>query len=305
MNNISITLNQQELDNITILLQQYEVSSSNDSILHLYKFKDATVTIYKTKVLLIQSKNAKEIYKEIFDHEYQDVDQKTKLENHDIKINQYNIATMGSDEVGTGDFFGGIVVAAAYVNPKQIEWLKSIGVNDSKKLSDDRIVEIFNQIKDEIIFDVINIEPEEYNNQFEQYQNSNIIKAVAHNQALWNLSKKIKRPYFVIIDQFVNYETYSKYIRMAHKTEYSIDIFETKAESKYYSVACASIIARAFFLNQIKQISNNLGLDLLLGSSNINIKEQARLILEKYGLETLKNISKNHFVTFSEILEGN
>ena len=54
--------------------------------------------------------------------------EKTKEIDLDININSY-----GSDEVGTGDYFGPIVVTASYVSKENIEFLTELGVRDSKK----------------------------------------------------------------------------------------------------------------------------------------------------------------------------
>ena len=40
----------------------------------------------------------------------------------------------GSDEVGTGDYFGPIVVTASYVTKEDIPYLEELGVKDSKKM---------------------------------------------------------------------------------------------------------------------------------------------------------------------------
>ena len=304
MTNISITINKDEFEKINQKLNLYEINSHNEFILKIYKFNSTTVTIYKTMVLVLQGKDSLETYKFIFDKEYNEIDNKNSFDNKKLQINQYTIATMGSDEVGVGDFFGGIVVASAYVRKDQIQWLKNIGVKDSKFLSDEKIISIFENIKDQIIFNVINIFPEEYNNQFEIYNNSHIIKAVGHNQALWNLSKQATRPYFVIIDQFVSPENYSNYLRRANKSEFSIDIFETKAESKYMAVACASIIARYYFLEQIKTLSNYVNVELILGSSNHNIISTAKQIIKDKGVDVLNKVCKKHFITYKEVLEN-
>ncbi len=304
MTNISITINKDEFEKINQKLNLYEINSHNEFILKIYKFNSTTVTIYKTMVLVLQGKDSLETYKFIFDKEYNEIDNQNSFDNKKLQINQYTIATMGSDEVGVGDFFGGIVVASAYVRKDQIQWLKDIGVKDSKFLSDEKIISIFKNIKDQIIFNVINIFPEEYNNQFEIYNNSHIIKAVGHNQALWNLSKQATRPYFVIIDQFVSPENYSNYLRRANKSEFSIDIFETKAESKYMAVACASIIARYYFLEQIKSLSNHINVELILGSSNHNIISTAKQIIKDKGVDALNKVCKKHFITYKEVLEN-
>ena len=54
----------------------------------------------------------------------------------------YYSSSIGSDEVGTGDFFGPIVVTAAYVSKDKIEELEELGVKDSKKLTDTDILAI-------------------------------------------------------------------------------------------------------------------------------------------------------------------
>lgn len=46
------------------------------------------------------------------------------------------MSILGSDEVGTGDFFGPMTVVAVYVDAKQIPLLKELGVKDSKNLND-------------------------------------------------------------------------------------------------------------------------------------------------------------------------
>ncbi|MEH7523341.1 DUF3378 domain-containing protein, partial [Bacillus sp. JJ1503] len=67
--------------------------------------------------------------------------------NH-LPKNISSLSVIGSDEVGTGDYFGPITVVAAYVNRDQIPLLKELGVKDSKDLNDEKIVSIAKEIKD-------------------------------------------------------------------------------------------------------------------------------------------------------------
>ena len=64
------------------------------------------------------------------------------------KFDQYN--TIGSDEVGTGDYFGPIVVSATFVSTQDIPFLNELKVTDSKKIDDNRIKEIAPQIMNKI-----------------------------------------------------------------------------------------------------------------------------------------------------------
>ena len=54
----------------------------------------------------------------------------------------YNATTVGSDEVGTGDFFGPIVVTASLVKKEDVKFLEDLGIRDSKKLTDEFILNV-------------------------------------------------------------------------------------------------------------------------------------------------------------------
>ena len=63
------------------------------------------------------------------------------------------------------------------------------------------------------------------------------------------------------------------------------NIMETKAESKYYEVAAASIIARYFGLMQIRTLEMKAGFFIPFGSSNV---ESALLEIRKKSLDPSK-----------------
>ncbi len=44
-----------------------------------------------------------------------------------------NLPMIGTDEVGNGSYFGGLAVVAGFVRPEDHSFLKSLGVDDSKK----------------------------------------------------------------------------------------------------------------------------------------------------------------------------
>ena len=52
------------------------------------------------------------------------------------------MSVIGSDEVGTGDYFGPITVACAYADKTKLSLMKELGVKDSKDLKDPQIIEI-------------------------------------------------------------------------------------------------------------------------------------------------------------------
>lgn len=306
MNSISITLNTNEKEKVITKLHNYAVVNNNKNIIeYCYKFLDHKLTLYKTNVLVIQGKNADIVYEKIFNKPYTSSDyNKIDIFKDNKVINQNHVSTIGCDEVGVGDFFGGICACAVYVSKDIVGWLKSIGVADSKKLSDEKIYQIYNQIKDKVVYVAYNINAIEYNRLFNDLKNSHVIKTVLHNQCLWDLSKKVHRPYFVIMDQYVSKDKYNSYLEDINIVPFKIDVFTPKAESQYLAVACASIIARVLFLDEHRKMCSTYNVNIPLGSSNDNIKNIARYIINNFGENSLRTICKNHFKTYDEIKEN-
>ena len=50
-----------------------------------------------------------------------------------------NWSVLGSDEVGAGAYFGPLTTAAVYVSQENLEWVRALGIADSKTLTDDRM----------------------------------------------------------------------------------------------------------------------------------------------------------------------
>ena len=115
-------------------------------------------------------------------------DKLDKIVKVDPKI--YNSSSIGSDEVGTGDYFGPIVVTASYVSKDNINFLEELGVKDSKKMTDEKILEIVPEIIKKIPYESIILSNKEYNEKYSQDLNMNKIKAVLHNKVLVDIIKK-------------------------------------------------------------------------------------------------------------------
>lgn len=200
--------------------------------------------------------------------------------------------SIGSDEVGTGDFFGPIVVVAAYVNESQIDYLKDLGVGDSKTLSDEKIYKIGSEIKDVITHKEVFLENVYYNKLYNKTSNLNKIKALMHNRALNELTRFTKCEE-VIVDEFTPEAKYFKYLE-DEKDVFSGIRFEQKAESKFISVATASVLARYYFLVLWTKMENELGMKLPKGAGKA-VDIAARKVLDEYGEDTLKKYAKMHF----------
>ena len=146
--------------------------------------------------------------------------------------NQYPQA--GSDEVGTGDYFGPVCVCASYVTHDDVDFLIKLGVRDSKQMSDADMLKIGPLLMERIPHSLLIVLPQKYNRVHES-NNLNAIKAKLHNQAYINLAKKIELPSFKIIDQFTPETSYYRYLKNEPQIIRGIH-FETKAEDKYLSL---------------------------------------------------------------------
>lgn len=210
--------------------------------------------------------------------------------------NQYPQA--GSDEVGTGDYFGPVCVCASYVTQDNVDFLIKFGVRDSKQMSDADMLKIGPLLMERIPHSLLIVPPQKYNRVHES-NNLNAIKAKLHNQAYINLAKKIELPSFKIIDQFTPETSYYRYLKNEPQIIHGIH-FETKAEDKYLSVAVGSIISRYGFLKTWEEMEKKYNMTLPKGSGDkVDIVAQA--FVERYGLERLGEIAKLHFKNTEKI----
>lgn len=273
---------------------------------------DTIITLYESNKAMFQGVSA-DIDANIW------IDMEKKLNNRVIDINQpkkekekykeelnyfYSISTIGSDEVGTGDYFGPIVVTATYVDKEKIPLINDLGVKDSKKLTDDKIKKIAPTLLKEIPYVTFTLNNEDYNKYQNMGYNMNKIKAILHNKVLYGITHKEEKYLFqkIVVDQFVYPRKYFEHIMDA--TEKVTEItFTTKAESKCASVAAASIISRYIFLMKMEELSKNLELELPKGANDI-VDETGKEIVKKYGIQKLNEIAKLNFKNTDKIKEA-
>ena len=204
----------------------------------------------------------------------------------------------GSDEVGTGDYFGPVCVCASYVTKDDVDFLVKLGVRDSKQMSDADMLKIGPLLMERIPHSLLIVPPQKYN-QVHESNNLNAIKAKLHNQAYINLAKKIELPSFKIIDQFTPETSYYRYLKKEPQIIRGIH-FETKAEDKYLSVAVGSIISRYGFLKTWEEMEQKYNMTLPKGSGDkVDIVAQA--FVERYGFDCLGEIAKLHFKNTEKI----
>ncbi len=289
-NNLTITLSLDD-EKIKKMKSFYEDNifpSKSEFISTLIKLDDVTITIYHSNKVVFQGKNA-EYEAQIWG------------EPNNKIVWKYVKEQIGSDEVGTGDYFGPICVCACYVCEKDIDWLNELGVTDSKNLSDDKVIDIAPLLIKKIPYSQMSVDPVKYNNLIENGYNQGKIKSMLHNQVIHNLRLKLnKLKILTIIDQFATENKYYEYIKFSKNIEKDIT-FETKAESKYPSVAVSSIIARYSFLVKMTALSKEVGMLLPKGAGE-KVDSFGKKFVKKYGEEKLKQYCKWHFANTKKIL---
>lgn len=208
---------------------------------------------------------------------------------------------IGSDEVGTGDFFGPICVCAAYVKKTDIKRLKELGVDDSKRLSDEQIREIGRILINEFEYSQLALNNEKFNEVNEKGMNMNEMKVKMHNRALFNLVSKHKNCKNILVDEFAKEETYYKYLSGEKDVVKGIT-FRTKGESYFPSVAVGSIIARYSFLRHMDALSEKYGMEIPYGASKF-VTEFAQKFIKKFGRAELDKIVKKNFANYKQLTD--
>ena len=213
-----------------------------------------------------------------------------------------DITSIGSDEVGTGDYFGPIVVTASYVKKEDIPYLESLGIRDSKKMLDEHILKIVPKIKDKVKHCTIILNNSDYNKVYSSDMNMNKIKAILHNKALYSLVKDNVDYDYIVIDEFASEKNYFGYLKDAKNVVRNVT-FMTKAEDKVMSVAVSSIISRYVFIKEINKMGNELNILIPKGASSI-VDDAGIMIVKKYGKEKLREIAKLNFSNTNRILNS-
>ena len=278
------TMTQKEINALYNRIKPILLSESKPPYtLFSVKTNECTITAYQSGKVVFQGKN---------------LDWLTDTSNEPTK-NIYPQA--GSDEVGTGDYFGPVVVASCIVEEKNVEHLKSLGIQDSKQINDDKIKQLAPIIKKKCPHSILILSNQKYNKIHESH-NMVDIKCQMHNQAYINLIHKgYNLPKSIIIDQFVQEKNYYRYLAKKNHVIKNIH-FETKAENKYLSVACASILARNALLESFEKMENVYHFKFEKGAGS-KVDSCAKKFINQFGQDALPLVAKIHFKNTEKALD--
>ncbi len=206
----------------------------------------------------------------------------------------------GIDESGKGDFFGPLVIAGVYVDPRIARKLLDGGVQDSKRIgSDARIRALADLIRKNTLglIDTVLIGPAKYNELYEKFANLNSLLGWGHARVIENLLVKKPDCPRSLSDQFADKRVIE---RSLLKHGQKIDIVQRPRAESDIAVAAASILAREAFINWLERKGKEIGLRLERGVS-ASVKDSAKKLVEMNGTGALRDVAKVHFRTAHEI----
>ena len=261
---------------------------------------DTVITMYESGKIMFQGTTA-----DVDSSMWLEMDGQSKKDSPEVKEKEkkyYYCSSIGSDEVGTGDYFGPIVVTASFVKNEDISYLEELGIKDSKKLTDEKILDIAPKVAKKISYKSLILSNQEYNEKHGSNNNMNKIKAIMHNKVLYQMVQETKEKYdYIIVDEFARENRYYDYIKDMKEIQRGIT-FMTKAEDKNLAVACSSVISRYIFLKEFDKLSDSLHIPLPKGAGP-NVDVIGEEIVDKYGQDKLKEVAKLNFANTERILK--
>ncbi len=256
------------------------------------------INLYSSGKLLVQGKGAGEFVEFVLEPL---VLQTAERGYEAILDPQSRAPHIGVDESGKGDFFGPLVIAAAYVDEQLFVEMEKLGVKDSKAIQSDKKALALGRALQKLLrnrFDVIKIGPSAYNRLYARMRSVNRILAWGHAQVLENLLGVVPDCTFAISDQF---GTKSSVERALKEKGRGIELIQRHKAESDMAVAAASILARARFLEELAKLKEVAGLTLPKGASSL-VQQAAIEMVRSKGPVTLLNVAKCHFKTADSVL---
>ena len=257
-------------------MNKYEIQNKNQYIAKQYSGNTTSsdnfdIKSYTTGTLSIDGTLQKRVYSKII---------------KELKETNY----VGYDEVGVGDFFGPTVYVSVLLDPESINALAKTGmdIRDSKKMDDIDILKTF-----EILKDIITYKSQIVYDKDIGSLNSIDQKCVYHNKNI------IASGTTHVVDLFTTEKSFFKYTKDNNLTWPSGLVLETKADGKYYTVALASIFARALFITEMDNL--NIKYDMVFPYGAGNVKKTAGVFINRYSKKELATFCKTSFKTFNEV----
>lgn len=297
---LTFSVNKKEVDKypwaiVMAQLSYTQEQSKTEYELGRFTKNGVVVVIYTSGKVVIQgiSANEKNVT-DIKDALFGDIHSENSVDGN-------YIPHIGVDEVGKGDYFGPLVVCAAFVDENGVKLANELGVTDSKKLTDDRMLEIYAEMAGTVEHEVKIVTPNRYNEIYAKVKNVAILLAQKHAESIEDLLKKLESKDIeckeIVIDQFSKRadRVTSLLGPLAKKRKFTQ--FH-KGESDI-AVAVASVFARAVFVLEWQKMDEKYGFNFPKGASNVI--DSGKMFYRNHGIEGLREVAKISFQTTKKI----
>lgn len=260
--------------------------------------ENCNITLYASGKCVVQGKGTEDWVRFVLEPSVLGA---ARLGYEDVLAPEMSQPHMGIDESGKGDFFGPLVIAAAYVDAPLAAKFREMGVRDSKAITSDRkAMELADAIAHALgrRFAVVKVGPAAYNRLYAKMGSVNRMLAWGHARAIEDLLDRVPDCPRALSDQFGPTAQIERALLQKGRR---IKLEQrTKAESDP-AVAAASILARAGFLRALLEQEKRYGIPAPKGASP-QVKEAARELIRKSGPAVLLEVAKCHFKTADDVL---
>lgn len=292
----TLKLEQDQLDRLGEILEERDWEFYNvEYALFGFKGEQVNVVGYQSGKLVVQGKKTEEFVTHILEPE---ITRDPQLGYEEVHHPEWYEPHAGIDESGKGDLFGPLVSATVIADGDMVRTWTEKGIQDSKKITDTRIVQLEKEIRntDGVVVETAYCSMERYNELMARPRaNLNQLLAWLHGKTLNNALDKKAVPRG-LLDQFSKQPLTQKFVK--DRKDFQLDM-RTKAEEDPV-VAAASVMARAEYLRQCKKLEKVAGEPLLKGAGAA-VKAQAIRLFEQGGEDLLKQLAKMHFKTAYEV----
>ena len=260
--------------------------------------EDCQIVLYQSGKCLVQGKGAADWVTFVLEPQ---VLGEARLGYEDVLNPEASAPHMGVDESGKGDFFGPLVIAAAYVDETIAKDLKAMNVRDSKTITTDKAAQdLAKKIRARLgeKFVVVSIGPSAYNRLYATMGSVNRILAWGHARAIENLLEKVPTCPRALSDQFGPEQQIQRALQQKGR---QIKLEQRHKAESDIAVAAASILARSGFLTAMDKLGEKYGVKLPKGASD-KVKQVAGDIAKKHGGAAFLEVAKCHFKTTDDVL---
>lgn len=221
------------------------------------RYKNATIVGYSSRKVVISEERALPLISKI-------------LEGMKGKRKAKYGFLIGTDEAGKGEWLGPLTIGGVALKPDEISKLRIKGVMDSKDLSMNKLIELYDFIKNSFPssrYNTFSLPPSKFNKQLRIFRkrgkNLNHLLAWGHSKCIKGLLKQLpigENRTRIIVDEFDRVKLANQLDSLRKQSK--VTILQEKGAESHIPVAAASILARGKREKWIDRYSKKNKVDL-------------------------------------------